>query len=116
MKIQLHHRSPRDFKKRFCERLKAIRLSSGKTQQEMAVLLGVKLNAYSKYEYRTLLPQYLIMRLVEITGHNPWFILTGEPCPFLNSTGFPDLRVVEEQSGSKYHPYPVAESTRGHKA
>lgn len=62
------------------------------------------------------LPQHLIMRLVEITGHNPWFILTGEPCPFLNSTRFWDLRVVEERSGSKYHPHLVAESARGRKA
>ena len=56
------------FNQRFCEAVAAARIASGLTQVEMADKLGINLDAYKKYEYRSPLPSYLIGQFCLHTG------------------------------------------------
>jgi len=71
-------KSPKKYKNEFCLRLRVIRESCGYTQEEFAKLLGISRDTYSKYEYRSLLPHHLIPVVCELSGHDPWFLLTGK--------------------------------------
>jgi len=58
---------------------------SGKTREqvieEMAQIAGVKikLDTYKKWETRTPLPHHLIIAFCEVTGADPYLLLTGTP-------------------------------------
>lgn len=65
--------------KSFCARIASAREGAGYTQQEMADALGIKRDAYSKYEFRSLMPHHLIPAFCRLTGFGPWYILTGQP-------------------------------------
>lgn len=67
------------FKRGFLERTRMIRDSADYTQVSMATALGVDRETYKQYETRTPLPHDLIPRFLELTGHDPWFLLTGRP-------------------------------------
>ena len=84
-----------EFKAEFKDRLKRMREAlpspSGKrhmSQQEMAIAIGVeggddeqRRNTYAKWEQHSSpnnFPAYLIPRLCEVTGHDPWYILTEQ--------------------------------------
>lgn len=71
--------TPAQYKKAFCTRLKSIREATGLNQDDFAKQLGIKRDTYAKYESRSLLPHHLIPRVCEITGHDCWFVLTGQP-------------------------------------
>ncbi len=72
--------TPAQYKKTFIARLKAIREAAGYTQTEFARGLGLKdRDAYAKYESRSLLPHHLITKVCDLTGHDPYFLLTGNP-------------------------------------
>jgi len=66
------------------ERLKFIRQALGKTQKEMAQLLGVSLRAYQMYEEgKTNIPLPKLRILASQFGVNINWLLTGEGEPFL---------------------------------
>ena len=41
--------------------------------------MGITRDKYAKFERRSLLRHDLIAAVAEITGHDTWFILTGQP-------------------------------------
>jgi len=45
----------------------------------MATMLGITRDTYAKYERRSLLRHDLIPAVAKITGHDVWYILTGQP-------------------------------------
>lgn len=60
--------TPTQFKKGFCQRLKAARIHAGFEQEDIAKALNVLPNTYSKYEKRTLMPHHLIPSACELLG------------------------------------------------
>ena len=71
---------PTQYKRDFAQRLKGIREAAGYTSSDFAKALGLLPNSYSKYESRegSLLPMQSISDVCLLTGHNPWFVLTGQ--------------------------------------
>ena len=85
-----------DYKAAFKDRLKRMREAlpspsghkPGMTQLEMAIAIGVEAetqvqrrNTYAKWEQDTSpnnFPAYLLPALCEVTGHDPWYILTEQ--------------------------------------
>ena len=70
--------SLKQYKEAFCARLKGARKSAGYTQAGIAALLGISRDNYAKYETRSLLRHDLIPAVARITGHDTWFLLTGQ--------------------------------------
>jgi transcriptional regulator with XRE-family HTH domain len=58
----------RAFAANFRKRTKELRLSRGFTQKEVADFLGITIEAYSKYENRSVLPHYLMLRFCRLIG------------------------------------------------
>jgi transcriptional regulator with XRE-family HTH domain len=71
--------TPSTFRKQFIDRTRSLRVASGLTAQQVADELEVKLDTYGKWEKRALLPHHLIIPFCEITGADPWLLLTGTP-------------------------------------
>ena len=71
--------SLKQYKEAFCARLRGARKAAGYTQVEMADLLDITRDNYAKYERRSLLRVDLIPEFSRITGHDTWFLLTGQP-------------------------------------
>lgn len=69
---------PAAYRAGLCKRLKEVRLSLGLGPKEMADLLGIKVETYKKYETRSPLPHYLIPRVLEISGYDAWYFMTGK--------------------------------------
>ncbi len=67
------------FQAAFRARLKQIREDAGFSQPGFAKSIGVSPGTYSKYESRSMLPLYLLPTVCEVTGHDAWFVLTGQP-------------------------------------
>jgi ribosome-binding protein aMBF1 (putative translation factor) len=69
----------------FGTRLQIARAGAKLSQQRMADKLEVPLDTYQKYEHgKRSFPKHLIEKVVRLTQHGPWFLLTGEPeahCP-----------------------------------
>ncbi|WP_304064762.1 helix-turn-helix domain-containing protein [Megamonas hypermegale] len=60
------------------DRLKQLRLDSKKTQKEVAQSLGIKEQAYQKYEYGTITPRIdIIIKLSNIYNVTTDYILKG---------------------------------------
>lgn len=68
-----------DYKEAYRRRIKAAREAMGLDRKEMAKRLQMGLDAYRKCENRSGLPLHLVPRFCELTGHGPWYILTGQP-------------------------------------
>jgi DNA-binding XRE family transcriptional regulator len=66
------------YRQAFLSRTKAMRKGAGFKQAGMAKALGIEAEAYAKYEQRTMLPHHLIAPFCELTGHDPWFLITGK--------------------------------------
>lgn len=66
------------FRDEFLARIKALREERGLTQADMATALGVLLDAYKKYEQRSLLPHNLIERFALIVGRDVNYVMTGK--------------------------------------
>ena len=66
-----------DFKKAFTARVKAARMATGRTQQEMADELGLAQDRYKQYEGRTLMPHELLLRFSVICDLDPGYFFTG---------------------------------------
>lgn len=77
-KTKTNHEQER-YESEFRRRLVAIRKASGMSQVSLAKALGLSRDTYSKYEFRSMLPTYLIPKVVVITGFDPWHVLTGQP-------------------------------------
>lgn len=58
----------RNFIQNFRRRTKELRLNRGYTQKEVADFLGIPLEAYKKYENRSILPQFLMLRFCKLVG------------------------------------------------
>lgn len=71
--------TPASFRREFCERVRAARVTSSKTAQEVAEYLGVPKDTYLRWESRALLPHHLIAPFCEITRTDIYRLLTGEP-------------------------------------
>ena len=59
-------------------RTKDLREARNLSQAEAAQLIGVKLDAYKKYEQRSPLPHHLIPRFCRLVGTSEGFFLTGK--------------------------------------
>lgn len=71
--------TPSQYRKEFAERVKAARITSGKTQQQIADELGVKLNTYQTWEGRTLMPHQHLISFCYATKTDAYFLMTGVP-------------------------------------
>ena len=80
-----------DYYSAFRERLKAIRLDLGFSQEQMALALGVSLAVYQKYEVRSKFPPHLLEKLSLISQRDIGFIVTGRG---------PSLRVIRNTKAS----------------
>lgn len=73
-----------DFRREFKDRLRRIRdkMPGKPSQAKMAALLGIETSTYAKYEQQSApdnnFPMYLLPRLCDISGHDPWYVLTEE--------------------------------------
>ena len=81
----------RDYYESFRDRLKAIRLDLGFSQDQMAVALGISLAVYQKYEIRSKFPPHLIEKLSLISQRDIAYIVTGRG---------PALRVIRTNKAS----------------
>lgn len=76
------------------DRLKQIRLTLGYNQQQIASLLGVELNTYKGYEYKTKnFPNDFLVLLINILNVNVNWLLTGKGSMF----GAPDFGAIKEE-------------------
>jgi DNA-binding transcriptional regulator YiaG len=61
-------------------RIETIRVGMGLEPKDMAKRLKLPFETYRSYEEgRRCMPPYLLADLIRISGHGPWFVLTGEP-------------------------------------
>lgn len=67
------------YREAFIRRLRVIREAADYTQEEFAAKLGISQGRYKQYETRSLPPLHLVPEICRITGHDPWFVLTGQP-------------------------------------
>lgn len=65
------------FNNELCARTRALRDARGWTAEQMATALGIPPDRYRKYEYRSVLPLYLVERFCLITGADIEFFITG---------------------------------------
>lgn len=69
------------FNTRFRERVKRLREERGWTAEEMAMALDIPAERYRKYESRSPMPHYLLVRFALIVGRDVEYILTGKLPP-----------------------------------
>lgn len=74
-------KTPAKYKTAFCQRIANARDSAGFTQETMGKALGIGRDRYAKYETRSLMPHHLLVEFCKLTGHHPWYILTGQASP-----------------------------------
>lgn len=67
-----------EFNEAYIARTKKLREGRGWTSEQMATALGVPPDRYRKYEYRSLLPHYLIEQFAAIVDRDVAYILTGK--------------------------------------
>lgn len=71
--------TPSQYRKEFAERVKASRITSRKTQAQIADELGVKLNTYQTWEGRALMPHQHLIPFCFATRTDAYFLLSGTP-------------------------------------
>jgi DNA-binding XRE family transcriptional regulator len=71
--------TPTRYRRAFFERIRAARVSAGKSPAEMAQLLGVPKDTYHRYETRTLLPHHLMEKFCRLTDKELDWLITGRP-------------------------------------
>lgn len=67
-----------EFNEAYIARTKKLREDRGWTSEQMATALGVPPDRYRKYEYRSLLPHYLVEQFAAIVDRDVAYILTGK--------------------------------------
>lgn len=70
-----------EFNEAYIARVKRLREDRGWTSEQMATALGVPPDRYRKYEYRSLLPHYLIEQFATIVERDVSYVLTGRASP-----------------------------------
>lgn len=77
--------TPRQYRENFLARTSAARRMSGKTRDQVVAEMSeladvkIKLATYKKWETRTPLPHHLIIPFCDVTGADPYLLLTGTP-------------------------------------
>lgn len=77
--------TPKQYREEFLRRTESARLVSGLKREELVEALAglsetkIKLDTYKRWETRTLMPHHLIIPFCEITGADPYMLLTGTP-------------------------------------
>jgi transcriptional regulator with XRE-family HTH domain len=69
--------SEAEYNRQLFERVRALRKGRGWTAEQMAIALGIPVERYRKYEYRTPLPHYLVERFALIVGRDIAYVITG---------------------------------------
>lgn len=67
-----------EFNEAYIARVKRLREERGWTSEQMATALGVPPDRYRKYEYRSLLPHYLVEQFAAIVDRDIAYVLTGK--------------------------------------
>lgn len=67
-----------EFNEAYIARIKQLREDRGWTSEQMATALGVPPDRYRKYEYRSLLPHYLVEQFATIVERDVTYVLTGK--------------------------------------
>src|SRR5581483_3703613 len=70
--------TPTRYRRQFFERVRAARVSAGKSPAEMAQLLRVPKDTYHRYETRTLLPHHLMEIFCKLTRSDLDWLVTGK--------------------------------------
>lgn len=71
--------TPASFRRDFCQRVRAARINSGRSPAEVAEYLKVEKDTYLRWETRAILPHHLLAPFCEITRHDLYKLLTGQP-------------------------------------
>ena len=67
------------FNERIVTRTRQIREDSPYSREELADLIGCSYSAMQRYEDRTPLPHYFLVKFCEVTGMDVRYVLTGRP-------------------------------------
>ena len=70
-----------DISKKICQRTRDAREDTGRTQPEMALLLGMTSSAYAKNETRNPIRSFRVQLFCELTQKDPAWLLTGDRWP-----------------------------------
>lgn len=87
--------SPSKYRDALLARTIFAREEAGLSREEMVAQLSelsgttIKPDTYKKWETRTPIPHHLIIPFCEITGSDPWMLLTGVPFKLGRSPRFP---------------------------
>lgn len=85
MQGRRHPSTPKQYREEFIARVKAARLVAGMDREQLVEALcrrtglAIKLDTYKKWESRAFLPHHLIIPFCDVTGADPYMILTGVP-------------------------------------
>jgi len=96
--------SPKQYREDLLKRTEGARRMSGKSREqvveELCALSGTKIKpaTYKKWETRTPLPHHLIIPFCEITGADPYLLLTGTP--FRLGRQFPTRSQLEPKNAA----------------
>ena len=66
------------FNRALNERVRMLRMAAGMTQAQAGAALGITVQAYQHFEYRSPMPAYLIPTFAALVGSDAGFVLTGE--------------------------------------
>lgn len=69
--------SRREYEDALCGRVRAMRERCNYTQREMAELLGATMEQYRKFEVRSPMPAYYLVRFAAIAQVDMEYLLTG---------------------------------------
>lgn len=81
--------TPTEYREAFVARVKSARVALGMSQQQMADALGIPQDHYKHFEGRSVMPTHLVAKFCEITGMDPWYMLTGQSHHFAPRKTFP---------------------------
>lgn len=70
-----------EYNETFIARVKRLREDRGWTSEQMATALGIPPERYRKYEYRSVLPHYLVEPFAQIVDRDVSYVLTGKSAP-----------------------------------
>ena len=81
------------------DRVRQVRRGIDLTQDEFGVRLGVTRQSVNGYEKGRLLPPVpMIVKIADLTSHNPWWLLfgVGSPTPTFSDSGLADSELVDD--------------------
>ena len=70
----------RAYTAKLCVRIEAVRNGMNLEPKELADKLGIPYETYRSYENgERMMPPYVMVDLVRVSGYSAWFVLNGEP-------------------------------------